>query len=80
MASCSQEEDTNSLDSFVVAWKRLRTEVKQLQYKEVKKLSTLDTLRRQLERVTGDGTNGEQDRVLELSDQVAKLQAWEEHR
>ncbi|KAL2607842.1 hypothetical protein R1flu_026415 [Riccia fluitans] len=64
------------LERFIFAWRGLRARKKELQSEAVAKLSTLETMRVELETVTVEETPGNQERVLFLSKQIVKLQVW----
>ncbi|KAL3701768.1 hypothetical protein R1sor_019790 [Riccia sorocarpa] len=72
----------NGLQLFIEAWSVLRMKIKTLQYAELAKLLELDQMRVELEQlsVNPQMSAGQQTRVLELSEQVSRLQAWQEHR
>ncbi|KAL2634058.1 hypothetical protein R1flu_005537 [Riccia fluitans] len=60
----------------------MRQKAKELQHTEVQKLSSLEQLRKDLERFTATEADSTANaaQVLSLSEQISKLQAWQEHR
>ncbi|KAL3678645.1 hypothetical protein R1sor_021601 [Riccia sorocarpa] len=67
---------------FVEAWSALRKRVKQIQYQAVRELSQLQELRVQIEALTVSTVSADlhAERVSQLAQQIARLEAWEEHR
>ncbi|KAL2631879.1 hypothetical protein R1flu_016565 [Riccia fluitans] len=80
MDSLTEEAGHDPLDRFIFAWRGLMAKTKELQYDAVAKVSTLESMQVELETLTVEEMPGNQERILLLSDQIAKLQAWEEHR
>ncbi|KAL3688299.1 hypothetical protein R1sor_014608 [Riccia sorocarpa] len=70
------------LETFAQAWTMLRQETKLLQYQEVSKLSDLAKLQKELEELTAvqHGNDADLEKVMELSQEVARLQAWQHYR
>ncbi|KAL3675645.1 hypothetical protein R1sor_025593 [Riccia sorocarpa] len=73
---------SQGLELFAQAWTELRRETKRLQYAELQKLSDLDQLKLELERLSALSDPSEEDLLLILSTarEVSRLQAWQDHR
>ncbi|KAL2642584.1 hypothetical protein R1flu_010171 [Riccia fluitans] len=80
MLSFSRDEVCTQLDAFTGSWRIMRNLAKELQYAEVTKLRLLDKMRLELGTLANLKDQESEDKVFILAKEVARLQAWEEHR